>query len=273
MRGAFTLIATLVLATVSCKKETITITSTPADRNKKILLKDITIPHLPSPYYHFEYNADSTVAQASFDSGLTTYDIFYSGNRISEMRNNIIVNHDTLRYVYDNSGRIELINFINESNVLYRHAYFAYEGQLVKKVEWDHLVDTGFVVDRTLTFAYFPDGNVNQVTEHRPAIGGGSEINVVTHYDNYDDKTNVDDFMLLHDGIHDHLFLLQSFRLQKNNPRKETLSAQDGVAYTVDYNYTYNNNGTPALKSGNLLFTRGQQAGQRFHVSTSYSYY
>src|SRR5215475_8477145 len=100
----------VTLAMVSCQKETITIPSVPPAPTQKILLKDITIPHLPSPYYHFEYNADSTVANASFDSGLTMYDVVYNGNRIGEMRNNIIVNHDTLRYVYDNMGRIQLIN-------------------------------------------------------------------------------------------------------------------------------------------------------------------
>src|SRR5678816_2981040 len=93
----------VILAMVSCQKETVTIPSVPQASNKKILLKDITIPHLPSPYYHFEYNADSTVAKVSFDSGLTMYDLVYSGSRIGEMRNNIIVNHDTLRYVYDNT--------------------------------------------------------------------------------------------------------------------------------------------------------------------------
>jgi len=263
----------VILAMVSCQKETVTIPSVPQASNKKILLKDITIPHLPSPYYHFEYNADSTVAKVSFDSGLTMYDLVYSGSRIGEMRNNIIVNHDTLRYVYDNTGKIQTINFINEGNVIYRHAFFEYYGQLLTQVEWDHQVSGSFVVDRTLTFTYFPDGNLKQIREHRPPIGGGPEINVVTQFDNYDDKVNVDDFMLLHDGIHDHLFLLAGFRLQRNNPRKETLDAQDGVAYVANYNYTYNSDGTPTIKSGTLLFTRGQQAGQTFQVSTSYSYY
>src|SRR5262249_15538250 len=124
----------------------------------------------------------------------------------------------------------------------------------------------------TLTFVYFPDGNVKQITERRPAISGVPENTVVTQFDNYDDKTNVDDFVLLHDGIHDHLFLPQGFHLQKNNPRKETLTA-DAVAYTADYNYTYNSDGTPTLKAGTLLYTKGTQAGQTFQVSTFYSYY
>src|SRR6185295_17150865 len=61
----------------------------------KILLKDIVLPHLPSPYYHFEYNADSLVTKADFASGYLIYDVLYNNGRIGEMRNNIIVNHDT----------------------------------------------------------------------------------------------------------------------------------------------------------------------------------
>gem|GEM_PF-6222740 len=84
----------------------------PPDPVKKVLLKDITIPNLPSPYYHFEYNSDSLVTKVDFASGFSIYDVLYSGNNIAEMRNNIIVNHDTLRYLYDNTGKVFMITFI-----------------------------------------------------------------------------------------------------------------------------------------------------------------
>src|SRR3984885_6296774 len=107
---------TLLLA--SCKKDYTTNPPPPPppDPVNKVLLKDITIPNLPSPYYHFEYNADSTVNRVDFDSGLTIYNVVYNGNRIGEMRNNVIVNHDTLRYVYDGAHRLTSIRFINEAN-------------------------------------------------------------------------------------------------------------------------------------------------------------
>ena len=41
----------------------------------KILLKDIVLPHLPSPYYHFEYNADSLVTKADFASSVDFVDL------------------------------------------------------------------------------------------------------------------------------------------------------------------------------------------------------
>ena len=99
MRYSYMLImASLVTALLSCKKQNTDPVQPPADAVKHVLLKDITIPNLPSPYYHFEYNADSLVTKADFSSGFTIYDVLYNGNSISEMRNNILVNHDTLRY-------------------------------------------------------------------------------------------------------------------------------------------------------------------------------
>lgn len=274
---------TFALFIVSCKKNYPTNPHLPPPPPppeapaKKILLKDITIPHLPTPYYHFEYNRDSTVTKADFDSGLTMYDVLYNGNKISEMRNNIIVNHDTLRYIYDDAGKVSMINFINEGNVNYRHVFFGYDGDEVKEIDWDHKEgNVGFVIDRTLKFTYYPDGNVKTITERRPALNGSLESNSTLLFEQYDDKINVDDFDLVHDGIHDHLFLLQGFRLQRNNPGRETFSGSLGtntVGYTVTYTYTYRTDKTPTLKAGNLLFTAGSQAGQRFQTSTFYTYY
>src|SRR5438309_10602612 len=103
----------LILSAVlllSCKKQQpFSTIGSPVVPAKHILLKDITVPNLPSPYYHFEYNNESLVTKADFASGYTSYDILYDGKKIREMRNNIIVNHDTLRYTYDNAGKVTLI--------------------------------------------------------------------------------------------------------------------------------------------------------------------
>jgi hypothetical protein len=258
----------------SCKKERMPIPTVPqVTQVKKILLKDITIPNLPSPYYHFEYRADSTVAKASFASDFTRYDVFYTGNRITEMRSNILVNHDTLRYLYDDMGKIAMIRFINDAGVSYRHVFFNYQGQQVKEITWDHKEgNIGFLIDRTMTLTYFPDGNVKEITDRRPATGGAPETTVVTQFDLYDDKVNVDDFELLHDSFHDHLFLLSNLRIQKNNPRREVLLAS-GFNYIAAYTYNYNSDGTPVTKTGDVLFTKGPQDGQVFHTHVNYSYY
>jgi hypothetical protein len=47
-----------------------------------VLLKDIVIPRLPSPYYHFEYDGQGKVKSVTFASGLTSYDVTYAAERI-----------------------------------------------------------------------------------------------------------------------------------------------------------------------------------------------
>ena len=272
------LIIIFVMGLFSCKKKhgnpTQPPTAPPNVPSKHILLKDITIPRLPSPYYHFEYNTDSLVTKVDFASGFTVYDIFYSGIKISEMRNNILVNHDTLRYVYDNTGKVSMIKFINDANVIYRHATFSYNGDQIKKIEWDRKeANTGFLIDRTLTFTFYPDGNVKTITEHRPSLNGVPEYSSITTFEQYDDKINVDDFSLIHLAYYDHLFLLQGFRLQKSNPKKEMLSVNGVDLYTNDYTYTYNNDNTPSTKTGDFLYIGGPYAGQRFQTNSIYTYY
>jgi hypothetical protein len=267
------LVIFFLTALTSCKKEH-NHPSPAVPSAKKVLLKDITIPNLPSPYYHFEYGADSLVSKAGFASGYTNYDVLYNGSRIGEMRNNILVNHDTLRYVYDNGGKLVMLKFINTANVLYRTVFFSYNGDQIKEIEWDRKEgNVGYLIDRTLTFTFYSDGNVKTITEHRPAIDGVPEYSSVKTFEQYDNGINVDDFSLIHDGIHDHLFLLQGFRLQKSNPRKEKLSVNGTDLYTIDYTYTYNNDNTPSNKAGDFLYLSGQYAGQRFQTNSFYSYY
>jgi hypothetical protein len=274
MRLKYILLSVIVIVLASCKKQNVDQVPPIPLHNKHILLKDITVPNLPAPYYHFEYNSDSLVTKANFASGFTNYDVLYAGDRILEMQNNIIVNHDTLRYVYDNAGKITSIKFINSDNVLYRNAYFTYSGNLIKEISWDRKQQDGrFLTDRTLSFSFYADGNVHTIAEHRPAMPGVEDYISLTTFEQYDDKTNVDDFSLIHDGFHDHLFLLQGFRLQKNNPGKEILSVNGTNLYTVDYTYTYDNDNTPSDKAGNLLYLSGQYAGRSFQTNTFYTYY
>src|SRR6476661_6425903 len=65
-----------------------------------VLLKDIVASSVPSPYYHFEYDAEGRVSAASFASGSRSYDVAYDGGRIGEMRSNAPGNHDRLVFVY-----------------------------------------------------------------------------------------------------------------------------------------------------------------------------
>lgn len=276
MRKLFVLLALAsVIIQTSCKKNHVVPTPLPENPSaRKILLRDIVMPHLPSPYYHFEYNEDSLPVKANFASGYTIYNILYANDRISEMQNSIIVNHDTLRYEYDNAGKLVLINFISESNVNYRRAKFTYIGDQVSMIEWDFRQGgSDFAVDRTLTFDFYTDGNVKTIVEHRFPHSGLPEQNNLTVFEGYDDKINVDDFSLVHDGIHDHLFLFSGFRLQKSNPAKETFTTNGVKLYSVDYNYNYNADQTPITKKGSLLYYSGADSGKRFDIRTDYTYY
>ncbi|HLA57485.1 MAG TPA: hypothetical protein VK622_01930, partial [Puia sp.] len=237
-------------------------------------LKDIIAPHLPSPYYHFEYNTDSLPSRVDFASGFSIYDISYNENKISEMRNNIIVNHDTLRYSYDPTGKLFGIDFINESNIIYRRVHFIYEGNLIKEIDWAIKEALAiYFIDRTVMFTFYPDGNVKTMVDHRSPFNGSPDQVLTSLFEQYDEKINVDDFSLIHDQYHDHLFLLQGFRLQKNNPGKETFTVNDSTLYTNHYNYVYNANNTPSNKKGDFLYISGPDAGKRFETNVNYTYY
>ena len=139
---------------------------------------------------------------------------------------------------------------------------------------WDRKEGTiGYLIDRTVTFTFYPDDNLETMTDHRPADQGSPEQTLKTTFEQYDEKINVDDFSLVHDGIHDHLFLFQGFRLQKGNPAKETFSVDGVDYYTVDYTWVYNSDNTPSTKNGVLLFKSGADAGKTFQISTTYTYY
>jgi hypothetical protein len=238
-----------------------------------VLLKEIVIPNLPSPYYHFEYDAQGLVSLVSFASGLTKYDVTYAAGRISELGNNTLGNHDRLVYVYDDAGRVAAIKETDESGVVFTALFFTYAGDKLTELERDRRVTGGFVIDKTMSFSYNPDGNLLELTEHRPAIDGlQPETTVKQRFDQYDDGINVDSFSLIHNDFFDHLVLLPAVHLQKSNPRRVT-STGDGDNYTIDYTYTYDLRNRPLTTRGDLTFTTGSSAGQHFQVGSSFSYY
>ena len=237
------------------------------------LLKDIVVPSLPSPYYHFEYDAQGKVSSVSFASGLTTYDVTYATGKISELRNNTFVNHDRLVYVYDDAGRVTTVKETDESGVIFTVLFFTYSGDKLTGLERDRRVTGGFIIDKTMSFAYSPDGNLLELTDHRPAIDGvQTESTITDRFEQYDSGINVDGFSLIHNDFFDHLVLLPSVQLQKSNPRRVTRTG-DADNFTVDYTYTYDAENRPLVSSGDLLFTTGPHAGQHFQVGSAFSYY
>jgi hypothetical protein len=251
----------------SCNKRKEAMPVQPAE---PVFLKDITIPNIPSPHYHFEYDSTGKYKFVSFAAGLRMYDVIYDGDKISVLRNNTFVNHDTLRYTYD-AGRVTLIKYINDFNEVYKRCFLTYTGDKLQIIEWELSQGINFIVDRTMTFTYLPDGNLSQMNDHHPAINGQPEAILITKFEQYDNKLNKDDFSLVHENGNPHMLLLP-VQLQKNNPRK-VIRTGTGLNYTIDYTYTYNDKNAILTKTGDLVWTNGPNTGQHFQTNATFTYY
>jgi len=263
-------ISVIFLASSSCKKETNPV----PPPVKEVLLKELVIQNLPSPYYYFEYNASGQVNKAGFASGTRFYEMQYESNRLREMKNQGITNRDRVIYEYDNQGRVVVIKLADEGGTVYKRSFLTFDvNNRLKELEWELKVGTiGFAIERTLSFSYYPDGNLEERRDHRHFIDGRqSEALYVDRFEEYDNNINVEGFSLLHDG-NEHLVLLPGLKLQINNPLKNKRTG-DGVNYNISYTYTYNTAKVPTNKKGDMLLINGPQAGQHFELNTSYSYY
>jgi hypothetical protein len=261
----------------SCKKEkTINTqdppTPPPQEPSSTTLLKDVVINHLPSPFYHFEYNTDGQPSFVSYASGFNQYNILYDEGRLIELRNNIIVNKDRLQYFYDPMGKVVGVQYADSNGLVYKRINLTYDGEKLTGLERKIKLAAGFVTDKTFTMSYYADGNLNELTKHFLPISGHPDLTFVDKFEQYDNKVNVDGFSLTHDEFFDHFVFLPEAKLQKNNPGRVTRTG-DGDNYKVDYNYTYNNKNRPLIKGGDFVYTSGANTGQHIQLRTEFSYY
>ena len=61
-------------------------------------------------------------------------------------------------------------------------------------------------------------------------------------------------------------------QLQKGNPARQTHTG-DGVNFTVDYSYSYDDKNRPLTKHGEVTLLNGSDAGQKFQTNSLFSYY
>jgi hypothetical protein len=270
-RGKAFYIIILALAMLSCRKEQGSNNQQGPAGPKGVLLKDYIIYN--TPWYHFEYDDQNRIIKVISQSSLDTMHVIYDGNRIKEMRNDVIGNHDTLRYSYDNNGMVSLITFIGASaDFQYRHIHFNYTGNQLKQIVWDFKdAQRGFTVDREISYDYFPDGNVKQLTDHYPPLNSQQEATNITSFQEYDDKVNVDGFDLLL-YYNDHPYLLPGVVLQKNNAMKEFIGG-DATHMNITWSYEYNGNNIPLSKTGNGTFLSGPELGHSFVTKRTFTYY
>src|SRR4030095_4040240 len=171
MSYRYLLILGLIGGFISCRKqnEIVTTPQPPDPPIPTVLLKDIVIPNLPSPYYHFEYNADSTISVASFASGLKRYEVHYVNGRISEMVTGL---QEKLQYIYDNTGKLKTVKGFDPLGTFYLEYLLNYDGQKLIKLERKRLLGTEFILNKTMTFTYYTDGNLEEIIDHRPRVNG-----------------------------------------------------------------------------------------------------
>jgi hypothetical protein len=263
------LTAAAALALAACGADRAT---APVAHPTPVLLRDIVIPTLPSPLYHFEYDSTGRPSEVSFASGFTRYNIEYDHDRIAEMRDSTLVDRTRLVYVYDGAGRVGLIKYTDEAGQVDVLVSFTYDGSRLVRLERDRRVTGGFLVDKTTTLSYYADGNLRELTEHHPAIEGYQpETTTTDRFEGYDDEVNVEAFSLLHSEFLDHLVLLPDVRLQSGNPARVTRTG-DGLNYVADFTYTYDRGSRPLMKHGEVTITNGPDAGRKIQTQATYTY-
>jgi len=237
-----------------------------------VLLQDVVVSHLPSPYYHFEYEPGGRIVRVSFASDLLIYDVLYQDGRITELRNNTAGNTDRLQYVYDAAGRVDTVNYLHSTGTVFARVRLTYDGDRLTRLDRERDLGAGFTVEKTMSFSYFADGNLQEIVDHRPALNGQPETTTVDRFEQYDDNVNVDAFGLIHNDFFDHVVLLPDVQLQKGNPARETFTG-GGTDYRFDYTYTYDENKRPLARQGTATILTGPDAGRIIPLSTVFSYY
>jgi hypothetical protein len=246
--------------------------TSPIDAPPPVRLKDVALSSLPSPLYHFDYDADGRITSISYASQLATYDVIYTGNRVTEVRSRALTNPVRLQYEYDDAGRVTAVKYANDSGV-FIVAFMTYDGPRLATLERDHRVAGGFIVDKTMTMYYDGAGNLRDLITHRPAIDGvQGELTTFDQFTDYDTGINVDGFSVIHDDFFDQLILLPGVQLQRTNPRR-VMHLSNVTGFVVDYSYTYDAHNRPTGRTGNLTFTSGDLNGQTFVLSAVFSYY
>ena len=265
------LLALSILASVSCHKGS-TPSPNPPPKTNVVRLKDINWPHLPSPFYHFEYNDAGYITNASFSSDLGTYALVYADKKLLRMETTR-PNRDSLKYTYLD-GDVVAINIVDNHGFNYRRATLSYtSSHQLQRLDWEiKVADADFTPEQTLKLSYFTDGNLKELVTHYYTVGPQTEAEFTDSFDDYDDKVNVDAFSLLHPDQFHHLFLLPGVKIQLNNPHRNVRTG-DGVNYKVNYNYNYDAAGRPLSRIGDLVWTAGKDSGQHFQVQTTFSYY
>jgi len=266
----------LILSVLGCNKNDNVVLPVPppgtgADDARMVLLKDIVADHLPSPYFHFEYDDQHYAKKISFASDLFVYNVEYHDKRVTRMVN--LPNQNSLEYSYNNGHVSEINEFSGTTgNMVYNYAFLYNSRMQLTHVFWitfDH--DPGGNIFKRADLAYLPDSNLASINLYYAANPGDTLTwTSRDEFSDYDNQTNVDDIAVLKDFFGTFLFLPQ-VKLQKNNPLKEHITSATNE-YLITNTYAYQNN-LPVTKTSSVDQIRGGTGGGPVQVATHYTYY
>lgn len=241
------------------------------DDARTILLKDIEALPLPSPYFHFEYDALHYVNKISFASNLVVYDVAYENKRVKKMTKES--GHDFLVYTYDNNGQASNIDEFSgatgKASFTYRFLYDS--GKQLAHVFWyKHLESGDPMLTKRADLRYYADGNLLSQDLFYASSPGQLDWSSREEFSDYDNKTNVDDIGLLNDFFGSYLFLPQ-VKLQKNNALKEHITSSQNEFF-ISNSFDYQND-LPVTKYSLVNQTKGLNPPPPTQVTSHFSYY
>jgi hypothetical protein len=264
-------VAALFIIILSCKKSTDKGDNLqPITDSRDILLKEVAVERLPSPYFHFTYNDSNFITRIDFASMLFSWKVDYENNRVKRMVNTN--NNDTLLYNYANRQVISIKHTNARTGKPLWTYNFSYDNYILKEIRYWNFPAAGVdsILSRKVTLAYYPDGNLERYDDYNSINSGEVTLTNSVKFTGYDQGINVDDFYLLKNFFDDLLFLPQ-VKFQKTNPAHVTMTGINND-YTIDYIYQYNTDKLPTQKSYTIIATRGSSAGQQFTGTDQFSY-
>jgi len=260
-----------VVASCNKKNDILQGPQPPVTDAKTILLKEINIERLPSPFFQFVYDNSGFVTQIGFASQLNSWQVQYKNNRVIRM---IDGSHDTLAYTYNND-RVAIVRHTRSSDSAPLWQYdFSYDNTgLLKQIRyWSfHAPGVDSTLYRKVNITYFSDGNLQQYVDSTVDVTNQLALAAMVTFSGYDQNINVDDLGLLKNFFEDFLFLPQ-VKLQKNNPAHEIYVSVE-TDYLFDFTYQYNSKKLPLVKGETFLVTRGTDIGFQGTASTQFTYY
>lgn len=269
------LIWTLVLSVLACTKNPEVLPNPqplppPMDIDTaRVRLKQFQITNLPSPYYQFVYNDSGYATNINFASGFYRYLLGYNNKRLVIMTET--ANGDKLVYSYNHGNVSTIDEYSGITGTRIWHYEFDYDlMQRLVKARWFFINGSDSALDKVAELKYHADGNLSEYKSSIRMDDGTIQWAATYTYNNYDDKTNVEDFGMLK-NFFEHLLYLPSVRFQLNNPgTSKYVSTAKEREITYQYQYLEN---LPLVKTTTMHEIKGPEAGRTVTSTTQYSYY